>query len=148
MIQKRNISTFAAVLALMAFMLLSASPAKAFKTTNPDMAAAYDQCLTNNYQGKAKKVKQCFEDIRTTYAEACFVDAQAIDYAEEQTLNDFNMRVRNMLKAADANFDVHLYVAEEATFQLARQIRNQCKAFSPRAERGRAPERSSKFIKD
>ena len=76
MILKRNISTFAAVLALMAFMLLSASPAKAFKTTNPDMAEAYDECLTNKYQGKAKNVKKCFEDLRTTYAEACFVDAR------------------------------------------------------------------------
>ena len=83
MIQKRNISTFAAVLGLMAIMLLSASPAKAFKTSNPDMAAAYDQCLTNNYQGKAKNVKKCFEDFRTTYAEACFVDAVTIERAEE-----------------------------------------------------------------
>ena len=79
MIQKRNISTFAAVLALMPFILLSASPAKAFKTTNPDMAAAYDQCLTNNYQGKAKNVKKCFEDFRTTYAEACLVDTPTIE---------------------------------------------------------------------
>ena len=82
MIQKRNISTFAAVLGLMAIMLLSASPAKAFKTTNPDMAAAYDQCLTNNYQGKAKNVKKCFEELRTTYAEACFVDSFTLERAE------------------------------------------------------------------
>ena len=74
MILKRNISTFAAVLALMAFMLLSASPAKAFKTTNPDMTIAYDECLTNKYQGKAKDVKKCFEDFRTTYADTCLAE--------------------------------------------------------------------------
>jgi hypothetical protein len=82
MIQKRNISTFAAVLALMAFILLSASPAKAFKTTNPDMAAAYDQCLTTNYKGSGRKVKKCFEDFRTTYAEACLLYPETINRNE------------------------------------------------------------------
>ena len=75
MILKRNISTFAAVLGLMAIMLLSASPAKAFKTSNPDMTIAYDTCLTINFQGKAKNVKKCFEDFRTTHAENCLSEA-------------------------------------------------------------------------
>ena len=87
MILKRNISTFAAVLALMAFMLLSASPAKAFKTTNPDMAEAYDECLTNKYQGKAKNVKKCFEDFRTTYAETCLAENQTVDGTGRQIDN-------------------------------------------------------------
>ena len=79
MIQKRNISTFAIGLCLLALMLLSASPAKAFKTTDPNMTAAYDRCLTKNYKGKAKEVIKCFEEFRTTYTRgACLVDEQAI----------------------------------------------------------------------
>ena len=73
MIQKRNISTFAIGLCLLAFMLLSASPAKAFKTTDSSMMAAYDSCLNANYNGKAKKVKECFRQFKVTFSSACLV---------------------------------------------------------------------------
>ena len=73
MIQKRNISTFAIGLCLLAFMLLSASPAKAFKTTDSSMMAAYDSCLNRKYNGKAKKVKECFRQFKVTFSSACLV---------------------------------------------------------------------------
>ena len=115
MILKRNISTFAAVLGLMAIMLLSASPAQAFKTTNPDMAAAYDQCLTNKYQGKAKNVKKCFEDFRTTYAETCLVENQMIDHWSAQ----FDILVEQVLYAVSrvdpAKYQNNEYQSREGT---------------------------------
>jgi len=78
MIQKRNISTFAIGLCLLAFMLLSASPAKAFKTTDSSMMAAYDSCLNAKYNGKAKKVKECFRQFKVTFSSACLVDDEWI----------------------------------------------------------------------
>ena len=74
MIQKRNISTFAIGLCLLALMLLSASPAKAFKTSDPSMMEAYDSCLNGKYNGKAKKVKECFKQFKVTFSSACLVD--------------------------------------------------------------------------
>ena len=78
MIQKRNISTFAIGLCLLALMLLSASPAKAFKTTDSSMMAAYDSCLNAKYNGKAKKVKECFRQFKVTFSSACLVDDEYI----------------------------------------------------------------------
>jgi hypothetical protein len=80
MIQKRNISNFAIGLCLLALMLLSASPAKAFKTTDPNMRAAYDSCLANiNSKSTIKEIKKCFEDFRTTYASACLVTRNGVE---------------------------------------------------------------------
>ena len=73
MIKKRNISTFAIGLCLLALMLLSASPAKAFKTTDPNIMAAYNLCLKGKYNGSAKLVKQCFREIKRNFSSACFV---------------------------------------------------------------------------
>ena len=74
MIQKRNISNFAIGLCLLALMLLSASPAKAFKTTDSSMMAAYDSCLNAKYNGKAKKVKECFRQFKVKFSSACIVE--------------------------------------------------------------------------
>ena len=73
MIQKRNISNFAIGLCLLALMLLSASPAEAFKSTDSSMMAAYDSCLNANYKGKAKKVKACFRQFKVKFSSACLV---------------------------------------------------------------------------
>ena len=131
MILKRNISTFAAVLGLMAIMLLSASPAQAFKTTNPDMAAAYDQCLTINFQGKAKNVKKCFEDIRTTYAERCVID----NALRDRMMSDIDSIVRGLRgramshirSAAEANdpqplFDQSEYIIIETVNDMEQRL--------------------------
>ena len=74
MIQKRNISTFAIGLCLLALMLLSAAPAKAFKTSDPSMMDAYDSCLNGKYNGKAKKVKECFKRFKSNWSSACLID--------------------------------------------------------------------------
>ena len=76
MIQKRNISTFAIGLCLLAFMLLSASPAKATTTTDPSFKEAYDICVNGKLHitGKAKKAKEmCFLEFRTKYNDACMI---------------------------------------------------------------------------
>ena len=99
MIQKRNISTFAAGLCLLAFMLLAASPAKAFKTTNPNMTAAYDSCLTKNYKGKAKQVKKCFEEFRTTYAGACLIEDKIFKELRVAT----TVRIYEYIRKCNAN---------------------------------------------
>jgi hypothetical protein len=74
MIQKRKISTFAVGVCLLALMLLSASPAKAFTTTDPKVSAAYDRCLTKKYVWQFMDVIKCFEEFRTTYSDQCLVD--------------------------------------------------------------------------
>jgi len=71
MIQKRNISTFAIGLCLLAFMLLSASPAKALKFTDSNMKKAYEKCLTKK---KVKNMKACFKNFSKTHKSACVVD--------------------------------------------------------------------------
>ena len=81
MIQKRNISTFAIGLCLLAFMLLSASPAKAFKTTDPNMTIHFDMCLKKDYQGNARLAKKCFKDFRTKYMNACLVEGRLAKYS-------------------------------------------------------------------
>ena len=79
MIQKRKISTFAVGVCLLALMLLSASPAKAFKTTDSSMMAAYDSCLNAKYNGKAKKVKECFRQFKVKFSSACLVEERFLD---------------------------------------------------------------------
>ena len=78
MIQKRNISNFAIGLCLLALMLLSASPAKAFKTTDSSMMAAYDSCLNAKYNGKAKKVIECFRQFKVKFSSACLVHDETL----------------------------------------------------------------------
>jgi hypothetical protein len=76
MIQKRNISTFAVGLCLLAFMLFSALPAKAFKTTEPALIKAYDKCLK---KGKQKQMKTCFRKFKEEYnSKACLVDKNSL----------------------------------------------------------------------
>ena len=75
MIQKRNISTFAIGLCLLAFMLLSASPAKAFKTTDPQIEHEYNRCLKDK---EVKTMKACFKRWRKTHKSACLVEERYI----------------------------------------------------------------------
>ena len=86
MIQKRNISNFAIGLCLLALMLLSASPAEAFKTTDSSMMAAYDSCLNAEYKGKAKKVKECFRQFKVKFSSACLIDESTLN--KELTKNN------------------------------------------------------------
>ena len=78
MIQKRNISTFAIGLCLLAFMLLSASPAKAFKTTDSIMMEAYDSCLNDERKGTDIIVKECFRQFKVKFSSACLVDEMSM----------------------------------------------------------------------
>ena len=76
MIQKRNISTFAIGLCLLAFMLLSASPAKAFKTTDWNMKQDYKKCLKKD---EVVAMKKCFKKFRKTHKSACLVEERYLD---------------------------------------------------------------------
>ena len=66
MIQKRNISTFAIGLCLLAFMLLSASPAKAIKISDVNsFKEQFEQCLAQN---SAAEMRSCFENVRRVHS--------------------------------------------------------------------------------